>query len=56
MEFSLDLAAWDHEQVVTDLNPHQIKNFLTTCNHKYVIDKIIKIFLIVFFLGKLNTQ
>jgi len=56
MQFSLGLAGWNHKQVVTDLNPHQIKNFLTTCNHKYVIDNIINIFLIVFFLRKLNTQ
>jgi len=38
MQFGLGLAGWNHEQVVTDLNPHQIKNFLTTCNHKYVTD------------------
>ena len=56
MQFSLGLAGWNHERVVTDLNSHQIKNFLTTCNHKYVIGKISNIFLIVFFLGNLNTQ
>jgi hypothetical protein len=36
MKFSFGLAWWNHEQVVTRLNHQQIKNFLTTCNHKYV--------------------